>query len=235
MSFRRGLATLPRALASALGGRFLPGVAVERIETKGGEWRTSTSAGDFASRRVVLAGAAAAAARLVESIAPDAARALAEIPAPPVCVAHCAWPRDTVAHSVRGFGHLIAPRGGESLLGAVWSSSLFPDRAPAGKIMLTYFLGGRRNPDAASLDDATIASVVYEDARRALGARIPPEILRTTRYAAAIPQYEAGHRARLEAVAAAESANPGLRFLGNYRGGISVGDVVENAAIMIPP
>jgi len=231
MSFRAGLGTLPEALGAALGARFRANVPVERIERSGEGWRIFASDGDVSARRVVVASPAAAAARIVAAAAPAASRALSEMPAPSVCVAHCAWPRGAFARPPAGFGHLIVPRPGEPVLGAVWSSALFSGRAPEGREMLTFFLGGRRNPDAAKLDDAAVLAAVDADARRALGASAPPELLRATRYGAAIPQYEAGHAARIAALAEAEAALPGLRFLGNYRGGISVGDVVENAII----
>lgn len=230
LSFRRGLAELPRALAARLGARFRAGVDVERIERSGGEWRVFAGGETLPADSVVLAGSAGSAARIVANVAPEASRALAGMAAPPLCVAHCAWPADAFARPVSGFGHLLVPTVGESVLGAVWSSALFPDRAPSGTILITYFLGGRRNPDAAARDDSAIAAAVDADARRALGARVPTRLVRTTRYAAAIPQYEAGHLARLEALSAAERDLPGLVFLGNYRGGISVGDVVDNAA-----
>ncbi|HET7451737.1 MAG TPA: protoporphyrinogen oxidase [Thermoanaerobaculia bacterium] len=232
LSFRSGLGTFPRALAAALGSRFRPNAAVDRIERAGEGWRVTAADGDLSARAVVVASSASAAARIVSAAAPEAARALAAIPSPAVCVAHCAWPSDAFARPLRGFGHLLAPRAGEPVLGAVWSSALFAGRAPEGRVLLTFFLGGRRNPDAARLDDAAILAAVDADARRALGAKVSPELLRATRYGAAIPQYEAGHGARIEALAAAEAALPGLRFLGNYRGGISVGDVVENAIIL---
>jgi len=231
MSFRGGLATLPRALAAALGGRFRARTEVDRIERSGDGWRIFASTGDFSARNVVVAAPAPAAARIVSAAAPEASRALAEMPAPSVCVAHCSWPEEAFPRPPAGFGHLLLPRDGEPVLGAVRSSALFPGRAPGGKVMLTFFLGGRRNPAAARLDDAAVAAAVDADARRALGAAAPPELLRTTRYAAAIPQYEAGHAARIAALEEAEKALPGLRFLGNYRGGISVGDVVENAIV----
>jgi len=231
MSFQEGLGTLPRALASALGERFRAGVEVERIEPGPGGWRVFSSVGDMSARNVVLAASAGTAAKIVAPAASEAARALAAVPAPEVCVAHCAWPAAAFSRPPFGFGHLLAPRPGEPVLGAVWSSALFPGRAPAGQVLLTFFLGGRRNPAAARLDDGAVTAAVHEDARRALGATEPPRLLRATRYAAAIPQYEAGHAARIAALEEAEARLPGLHFLGNYRGGISVGDVVENAII----
>jgi oxygen-dependent protoporphyrinogen oxidase len=231
MSFASGLGTLPRALHAALGERFRGNVSVDRIERSGDRWRVVASDEDRTARRLVVASSAATAARIVAVAAPAASQALLEISSPAVCVAHGAWASDAFARSPRGFGHLLLPRRGEPVLGGVWSSALFAGRAPAGKVLMTFFLGGRRNPAAAELDDAAVAAAIEADARRALGATRSPELLRTTRYAAAIPQYEAGHGARMRTLAEAEGALPGLRFLGNYRGGVSVGDVVENAII----
>jgi len=231
MSFSRGLGSLPRALSSALGGRFRGNVSVDRIERSGDRWRVFASDEDRTARRVIVASPAGTAARIVASAAPAASQALLEIPSPAVCVAHCAWPADAFPRPPRGFGHLLLPRRGEPVLGAVWSSVLFPGRAPDGKVFLTFFLGGRRNPAAADLDDVGVIAAVAADAQRALGASCPPDLVRATRYGSAIPQYEAGHGARMRALAEAEAAQPGLHFLGNYRGGISVGDVVENAII----
>ena len=50
-----------------------------------------------------------------------------------------------------------------------------------------------------------------------------------TRWERSIPQYTNGHASRMRALARAEARWPGLRFAGNYRGGISVGDVVKAA------
>jgi protoporphyrinogen oxidase len=55
-----------------------------------------------------------------------------------------------------------------------------------------------------------------------------------TRHARAIPQYTRGHAGRLEMLAHAQRRLPGIHFLGNYRGGISVGDVVRNALAPLP-
>jgi oxygen-dependent protoporphyrinogen oxidase len=48
-----------------------------------------------------------------------------------------------------------------------------------------------------------------------------------TRWRHAIPQYERGHEQRIAELAGVEARWPGLHFLGNYRGGVSVGDVVR--------
>ncbi len=232
LSFRDGLSTLPVALARMLGERFRAGVRLEGLQREGDRWLVSTTVGPLLAKQVVLAVPAAEAARLCRPLASDAAAALDDIPSPPLTVAHCTWPRGEVGHPLVGFGHLVKPTEGRRMLGAVWSSALFPGRAPEGKVLLTIFLGGRRRPDGAAIPDEDLAAVIHSETRSSLFTRAAPEIVHIERYARAIPQYEAGHAERIERLARAERAWPGLRFIGNYRGGISVGDVAANAAII---
>ncbi len=56
-----------------------------------------------------------------------------------------------------------------------------------------------------------------------------PELVLLTRWQRTIPQYTPGHGERMRALEEAEARWPGLRFAGNYRGGVSVGDVVAAA------
>jgi len=55
--------------------------------------------------------------------------------------------RDQLSHPLDGFGFLVPEVERRRVLGAVFSSSLFPERAPAGHVMLTVFVGGTRDPD----------------------------------------------------------------------------------------
>jgi oxygen-dependent protoporphyrinogen oxidase len=232
LSFREGLSTLPLALARALGDRFLAGVRLENLERGADGWRAATASSALIADRVVLAVPAAEAARLCRPFAPEAASALDAIPSPPLVVAHCAWPRAKVGHPLVGFGYLVKPAEGRRILGAVWSSALFAGRAPEGKVLLTIFLGGRRKPEGAEIPDEGLAAAIDSETRSSLATREAPEIVHVQRYDRAIPQYEAGHAERIERLAQAERAWPGLRLIGNYRGGISVGDVAANAAII---
>ena len=116
------------------------------------------------------------------------------------------------------------------ILGAVWSSSLFSGRAPDGQGLVTVFLGGARDPKAESLSDEALTEISVRDVAAALGAGGVFRAVSITRYSRSIPQYVAGHLGRIDVLERAESRWPGLAFLGNYRGGVSVGDVVKQAA-----
>jgi oxygen-dependent protoporphyrinogen oxidase len=227
LSFREGLETLPRALASKLGSRFRAETAVQSISPRADGWTVRTGAGELDADRVVLAVPAPKAAELVAGFAPEAASALAGIPHPPVAVLHLAWPESALPRPLEGFGHLVCNGPGRRILGAVWSSSLFPGRAPAGQALMTVFMAGARDPGAIKLSDHELTELAARDLASQGLVREAGRALLVTRWRHAIPQYERGHEQRIAELAGAEARWPGLHFLGNYRGGVSVGDVVR--------
>jgi oxygen-dependent protoporphyrinogen oxidase len=232
LSFRGGLETLPKALAASLGSRLQTETHVESVAPlREGRWKLSTSRGERDVDRVVLAAPAWEAARLVRSFAPEAADALAGIPHPFLAVVHLHVSLASLPWPFHGFGHLVVPQEGRRILGAVWSSSLFSGRAPDGQALVTVFLGGARDPEAAALSDAELTAIAARDTAAALSAPGEPRPVSITRYARSIPQYTAGHGARMNTLEQAEARWPGLIFLGNYRGGVAVGDVVKQAIL----
>jgi oxygen-dependent protoporphyrinogen oxidase len=94
--------------------------------------------------------------------------------------------------------------------------------------LLTVFLGGTRDLEAPSLSDDVLTDIAARDLRAEGLVRGDPDRVLLTRWEKSIPQYERGHEERMAALAAAEARWPGLKFLGNYRGGVSVGDVVAS-------
>jgi oxygen-dependent protoporphyrinogen oxidase len=236
LSFREGLESLPRALAAALGASLRLETSVEALEPRGpGGWSVLAGGRRVEADRLLLATPAASAARLVAGFAPEAAAALDAIPHPPLAVLHLSWPDSALRRRLDGFGHLVCPTPDRRILGAVWSSSLFPGRAPDGRTLLTVFLGGRRDPDAPFSTDAELTALAARDLAAEGLVRGEPELLLATRWERAIPQYERGHEERVAVLVAAETRWRGLRFLGNYRGGISVADVVRSGLSAASP
>jgi oxygen-dependent protoporphyrinogen oxidase len=115
------------------------------------------------------------------------------------------------------------------ILGTIWSSSLFPNRAPAGHIALTTFVGGSRQPELANEDDNRLIRLVTDELRLIMGVNADPVYSRIARWDRAIPQYNLGHLSIIERIERFERQHPGLFLSGNFRGGISVGDCVINS------
>jgi oxygen-dependent protoporphyrinogen oxidase len=155
-----------------------------------------------------------------------AAQALAAIHYPPVATVSAAYHRKDVAHKLDGFGFLAPRVEDPPVLGTLFASSMFADRAPSGVAVLTSFVGGRRDPQAALAHEEHIAAEVVRSNAYLLGAGAP--MFTSVRcWPRAIPQYDLGHLQRLDAVAALEAQAPWLALCGNWRGGVSVSDCIK--------
>jgi len=144
------------------------------------------------------------------------------VEAPPLTLVVRGYDRKQVAHPLNGFG-LLAPRlERRHVLGVLFPSSVFPDCAPEGKVLLSTFIGGTRAPEQAWLNDDATGKLVDQELGDLLGVQGPPERQWIMRWQQAIPQYHHGHGRFLEALAAAEQQHPGLHFVGNFRDGVSL-------------
>jgi oxygen-dependent protoporphyrinogen oxidase len=184
------------------------------------------------ARAVVIATPAYAAAAMIAALAPKAAQSLTQIQYAPIAVIASAYRRADIAHSLAGFGFLVPKKERRNILGSLFSSSMFADRAPEGAVLLTSFAGGRRDPAIMALSDEAIAQTVHDELASLIGATARPLWQEVVRWPQAIPQYTLGHLDRLRDIDAAETALPGLYFCASYRGGVSIGDCIKSAHAM---
>jgi oxygen-dependent protoporphyrinogen oxidase len=147
---------------------------------------------------------------------------LHEIKHPPVASVFTGYRREQVAHPLDGFGALMPEVEPGRVLGTLFSSTLFPGRAPAGHVALTTFVGGMRAPELGGLDDDALRALVRAELGRLLGARGEPVCFRVRRWPRAIPQYTVGYQRFKDIMNAVEVAAPGLFLGGNCRDGISL-------------
>jgi oxygen-dependent protoporphyrinogen oxidase len=206
------------------------GASNRRPEGEGDHpWHAETDRGSISAREVVLAVPADVAARLLEELTGGESRALADIPYAPVVVACLGFRRPDVAHSLDGFGFLAPRKESLRLLGCLFSSSLFPGRAPDGHVALTAFAGGRTDPGFVDLSDEEVYRLVLAGLDRALGLAGEPVFRHLARWPRAIPQYELGHGRFVELAARLEASLPGLHLRASYLGGVSVPDCIAGS------
>jgi oxygen-dependent protoporphyrinogen oxidase len=233
VSFRAGMQALPRALAVKLGDALqLNAGATALTRTRDGRWQVTAGTMVYDAEHVVLATAAEQAAALIEPLDAGVAAELRAIHYPPVASVAFGFERAQVRHPLNGFGMLIPRRERRATLGALFSSTLFPGRAPPGQVLLTTFIGGARNEAVARRDDAGVVAQILADLRALLGIDGDPRFTLVNRWPRAIPQYELGHLDRIARIDAALAQLPGLHTRANWRDGISVADCVTQAQLL---
>jgi protoporphyrinogen/coproporphyrinogen III oxidase len=256
-SFRSGMAFLPATLASRLGEDLLTGCEKLTIEDRGsrievslrnqGPENTRSAIGNPQSKgfsieferagnnhrltcdHLVVATPANAASTLIASISGELSRLLEEIVYPPLSIVSLAYGESAIETPLDGFGFLVPPSEQMKILGCVWNSSLFEDRAPEGKSLITVFIGGARNPDIARLADADLVATAHDELRKVLGILSEPHAVAITRYERSIPQYNLGHAERLRKIESLLQETPRLSLIGNYLHGVSTGDCIKEA------
>jgi protoporphyrinogen/coproporphyrinogen III oxidase len=151
---------------------------------------------------------------------------LASIEHPPVAVLALGFPRGQVGHALDGFGFLVPEVERRRIMGVIFSSTVFPDRAPPGFVLLTVFAGGARDPDFVEADPHTLTARVMDELRALVAARGEPSFKAMQIWPKAIPQYVLGYGRFKDIAEQAEHNNPGLILAGTYRDGISVNDAL---------
>jgi oxygen-dependent protoporphyrinogen oxidase len=234
-SFAEGIEEIVHRLTHVLGARVQTGRAVRRVRPR----RTGAPEGwlldlDHGSvveaDAVVLAGSASMSATLVDGFDDDLARALRTIPTAPLAVVCLGYETARLDRPLDGFGFLV-PRGeGIGILGALWDSSIYPGRAPAGRSLIRVMSGGAHDPSMVTLDDDTIVERTCADLRTTMQLGIEPVFTRVFRHPAGIPQYTVGHLERLAAIDRRIAAHPGLVLAGNSYRGVSINACVADAA-----
>ncbi|MCO5567269.1 hypothetical protein L7F22_020959 [Adiantum nelumboides] len=170
---------------------------------------------------------------------PSAADSLAKFYYPPVAAVTISYPKSAIREErlvdgeLKGFGQLHPRSQGVETLGTIYSSSLFPGRAPADRVMLLNYIGGATNTEITNKDETELVTQVDKDVRKMLiKPDAPrPEVLGVRVWPKAIPQFEVGHLDILDDARKAldSSGLEGLFLGGNYVVGVALGRCVEGA------
>ncbi|XTI73084.1 protoporphyrinogen oxidase [Acidithiobacillus sp. AC3] len=226
LSFAGGMQDLPRTAAAKLGYRLRCNEPVAAILPVDQGWRVESRTGTLLAKQLFLCLPTDAIIRLLPSAAKGLRDRLAEIDYPTVATLALGFPRARVKHPLDGFGVLIPRRLGIPTLGALFSSTLFPKRAPDGQVLLTVFLGGAQ--ETIPQEEALLFRQALDDLSPILGIQGAPSFQRAQLWPRAIPQYNLGHTQRIAAIDRLLRDWPGLSLLGNWCGGVALGDCIRN-------
>jgi len=237
LTFREGNEMLIWALAASLGDALRCSAEVIAIQRRakgsveGYEVCLSAAGRDETLEvdHIIVATPTNAAAELLRQIGAGFESALQGIPYAPVAVVSLGYRMNAVGNTLDGFGFLVPRSAGLEILGSVWNSSLFPDRVPDGKVLLTSFVGGVTNPEAVTRSSQALISLVHREIATVLKLGQEPVFSNVEIYQRAIPQYNLGHGERLAALEAFRAKYPGLWLAGNYLRGPAIGACVEQA------
>jgi oxygen-dependent protoporphyrinogen oxidase len=236
-SFRSGMAALPERLAAELHQEIRYSAAIAYVEqipdgngTAKGAWKIGVSTGErIVAEHLILAAPAYVAAQFLANAAPQLASQLKAIEYAPVCAVGSAYDRSQVTNTLDGFGYMVPRREGLETICTFWNSSLFPGRAPEGKVLMTTFAGRDTSNNGLAIGEEAYAQIVEAENARALGIKGPSLDRVIWKDPRALPQYNVGHAQRVAEIQNILRTMPNLRIVGNFLRGRSIGDCVDVA------
>ena len=228
VTLRGGVQALTDALAARL-AHCHPGAPVMDLARAADGTYTfrAGGAGRGPYTHLVLALPAYAAAPLLAGLFPAAGAALAAVRYPPMAVVYSAYDRAAVAHPLQGFGALHPRAEGAYAAGSLWTSSLYPERVPAGQVLFTTFVGGTQYAAAARQPEAAQLAAVHAELARFYGIGGGPRWQGRYYWPRSIPQFDAAigpARASVEDLGADH-----IVAVANWQAGVGMPDVVRHA------
>ena len=224
-SFDQGLGTLTDALGQRLKKQIRTGQAIGKLTRQNGAWSLG-QAGEHSGVLLALPAFRLAEMQVICESEPVSLSMLGDIQYAPVVSVVLGFRREDVEHPLDGFGALNPEVEKLNSLGTIFSSSLFPNRAPLGQVLLTSYVGGLRAPHLVTKSPDEICELVMEDLRIVLGVRGKPTFRHLKFYPRAIPQYDVGYGRFKTHMTNIEEQGDGLFFAGHCRDGISLGDSI---------
>lgn len=235
---------LPNAISARLGNKVkLSWKLLSISKLDNGEYsltyETPEGVVSVQSKSVVMTIPSHIASPLLRPLSPTAADALSKFYYPPVAAVSISYPKEAIRSEclidgeLKGFGQLHPRSQGVQTLGTIYSSSLFPNRAPPGRVLLLNYIGGATNSGILSKTESELVEAVDRDLRKILiNPNAPdPIVLGVRVWPQAIPQFLIGHLDLLDVAKSSLKTTgfEGLFLGGNYVSGVALGRCVEGA------
>ena len=185
---------------------------------------------------VVLATPAAATARLLSDVAPDAALELAEVEYASMAIITLAFRRRDFPDTA-GSGFLVPPVDGRTVKGATYSFAKWEWVADAGRgagdgddvLVMRCSIGRHREERVLQVPDEELVEVALHDLSDAIGLSVRPVDWHVQRWGGGLPQYAVGHLDRVRQVRVAVDKVGGLAVCGAAYDGLGIPACIASA------
>jgi len=224
-SFPEGMQRLPQRLTEILGSELVRlNCPVTGLTRTGSGWQVDTGQESFETTHLVVA---LPVNRSLNFVAPLGRKPpLDQIPEARITTVVFGFNQAALPP---GFGYLNPEKEKRFTLGTLFSSNMFPNRAPDGHIVFETLIGGRRHPERLELDDDTLISKALADVKGLLDLPETPLYARVLRPVGGIPQLESGYTDLLDWRNELVRGNPGLYICGFGWEGIGLNDMIKSA------
>jgi len=198
--------------------------AVQSIDRQENRWLINAENTSYSAKYIVLALHINQALKLLNPIKPSPEKSVPEARIHNIVLGY----KDET-NIPAGFGFLAPREENRFVLGTMFSSHMFLNRAPDGMHILEVLIGGTRNPDRLEMDDDELIRQSCQDICQLMNLPPEPEFQHVLRAQSGIPQLELGHLKFQEYRDLVEAENQGLYICGFGWEGIGVNEMIKDA------
>ncbi len=230
MSFKGGVSTFIEKLASSTNIEIKTGLHVKKIDKVDEEYTLHVNGKTESFDRVILSTPAYESAQIIKEIDANLAQMLDSIEYSPISIVGLGY--NELSHDLKGFGLLTTSSAKKEVLGVLWDSSIFHDRAPKGKKSLRVMIGGQRSPELAMKSDKELLEIAIRGIKETMGLDVLPDVSYVKRFERGIPNYRVGHLESMGELFEKLKNHRGLYLSSNAYYGVGLNDCVRNSKKM---
>lgn len=179
------------------------------------------------ANRVVLATPSFASAKFIRNFDSSLGSLLGDIRYIPMSIVGFGYREPNF--NLDGFGLLTTSRAKRKILGVLWDSSIFYDRAKERDASLRVMIGGARDWELALKKDEELIEIAKSEIEYIMGVKTNPDIKYVKFWKDAIPSYEVGHKKRVQKIFSKLKEHRGLYLNSNAYRGVGFNDCIENS------
>ncbi len=229
-SFKGGLYTVIEQFQKNYQDDIACKMIAKNIVKKDDTYTVTFENGDVIScKNIILATPTYKAADLVAELSTDLAHTFNSIPYAPISVVCLGYKKDDIKHKLDGFGFLVPKKENLKILGSIWTSSIFANRAPDGMVQFRTMIGGDGDHESINLSDKELVRAIEHDLDSIVGINGKPELVKIYRWARGIPQFKIGHSDIMDKLESELSKQGNLFISGNAYYGISLNDCIKQS------
>ena len=232
---RQGISSLVDALAAKLPTPSIRlNASVSAIGKElGGRWRLHIDGqGEpLSADAVVIAAPIHVAGKLLDSLDPPAAELCRSVELSSCAVVSLGYDIRGTDFVPPGFGFVVPASENRPILAASFASAKFPQRAPAGHVLVRVFIGGSGLEDSVTFGDDALIEIAVAQLAELAGLRNEPVLSLVSRWPRSMPQYYVGHGERMERLTGRVAALGTMALAGNAYQGVGIPHCIHSGEL----
>jgi oxygen-dependent protoporphyrinogen oxidase len=227
MSFRYGMGEFISRLASSYKFDLMLNTTVTEASQMHSGWTLGTETSTLNFDIVILSCPSFESAKILKSVDKNLSENLKKIEYSPVAVVALGY--DNLGDKLDGFGLLTTSRSNSKVLGILWDSSVFANRAEGSNQLLRIMIGGQRQASLVLKDDEELSKIAIGGVLQTMHKGEEPKLTRVYKWYKAIPNYSVGHEKLVADIMQDVSNHKGLFLGGNAYFGVGMNECAKYA------